>query len=173
MSEEIAAPAAAPAAAEGSGDIGGALDAVRVSALDLLASMSSPPSALRVRAGAVAVEMEWAQEAPAPQPATVPAPRQRDATEVDADAPLGTGLDYVCAPTVGVFYRSPEPGAKPFVDEGDAVRAGQQVAIVEAMKLMIPVEADRPGRIVEVLQPEAASVEYGERLFAIAPIEPS
>ena len=75
----------------------------------------------------------------------------------------------VRAPSVGVFYRAPEPGAPPFVGEGDTVRPGQQVAIVEAMKLMLPVEADRAGRVVEVLKRDGEPVEYGEVLFVLAP----
>ncbi len=73
----------------------------------------------------------------------------------------------VCAPTVGTFYRAAEPGSKPFVAVGDLVTVGQQLAIVEAMKLMIPVEADRAGRVREILATDATAVEYGERLIAI------
>jgi acetyl-CoA carboxylase biotin carboxyl carrier protein len=72
------------------------------------------------------------------------------------------------APTVGVFYRSPEPGAAPFVDTGDLVSPGQQIGIVEAMKLMIPVEAEHGGRVVEVLCADATAVEFGAPLFALA-----
>jgi len=68
---------------------------------------------------------------------------------------------------VGVFYRAPQPGAAPFVTEGDYITLGQQVAIIEAMKLMIPVEADRTGRITSVLVPDGESVEYGQPLFAV------
>ncbi|MBX6389531.1 MAG: acetyl-CoA carboxylase biotin carboxyl carrier protein subunit [Frankia sp.] len=88
---------------------------------------------------------------------------------VPAAADAEAGLTYVTAPSVGVFYHAPEPGARPFVRVGDMVRAGQQVAILEVMKLMIPIEADTAGRVVEVCHPDATSVEYGERLFAIAP----
>jgi acetyl-CoA carboxylase biotin carboxyl carrier protein len=101
----------------------------------------------------------------APPPRPVPAPEparetgQPDDTEADAA--------YLSAPAVGVFYRAPEPGAEPFVAEGDTVSAGQQVAIVEAMKLMIPVEADQPGRIAKVLKDNGEPVEYGERLFLL------
>ena len=77
------------------------------------------------------------------------------------------GTHYVCAPTVGVFYRAPEPGAKPFVAEGDMVSAGDQVAIVEAMKLFLPVEADQSGRVGRFLVADGSSVEFGERLIAI------
>ncbi|WP_462188185.1 acetyl-CoA carboxylase biotin carboxyl carrier protein [Frankia sp. CcWB2] len=93
--------------------------------------------------------------------------------ERSADSPTAggdAGLSYVTAPSVGVFYYyAPEPGARPFVRVGDTVKAGQQVAILEVMKLMIPIEADTAGQIVEVCQPDATSVEYGERLIAIDP----
>ena len=73
----------------------------------------------------------------------------------------------LCAGTVGTFYRAPEPGAAPFVAEGDTVRAGQQVAIIEAMKLMIPVEAERAGVVVEFLVGDRAPVEYGQPLMLL------
>jgi acetyl-CoA carboxylase biotin carboxyl carrier protein len=66
-----------------------------------------------------------------------------------------------------VFYRAPQPGAPAFVSEGDLVAPGQQVAIIEAMKLMIPVEADRVGRISAVLVSDGQPVEYGQPLFAL------
>lgn len=74
----------------------------------------------------------------------------------------------ITAPTVGVFYRAPEPGAVPFVATGDLIMSGQQVGIVEAMKLMIPVHADRGGRVVEVRCADATAVEFGAPLFAVA-----
>jgi acetyl-CoA carboxylase biotin carboxyl carrier protein len=76
-------------------------------------------------------------------------------------------LTYLTAPSVGVFYHSSEPGAAPFVQVGDHVTVGQQVGILEVMKLMIPIEAEIAGRIVEVCQPNATSVEYGERLLGL------
>jgi len=76
----------------------------------------------------------------------------------------------VIAPTVGVFYRAPSPGAAPFVEEGDTVAAGTQVGIVEAMKLMVPVEADRAGRVSKVLKSDGDPVEYGEPLIRLAPV---
>jgi len=73
----------------------------------------------------------------------------------------------VVAPLVGTFYRAAQPGGKPFVKVGDHVEPGQQVAIVEAMKLMNPVEADRPGCVAEFLLPDGTAVEYGQALIAI------
>ncbi|TDC72092.1 hypothetical protein E1200_00260 [Actinomadura sp. GC306] len=68
---------------------------------------------------------------------------------------------------VGTFYSAPEPGAEPFVAVGDEVRAGQQIAILEVMKLMTPVAADRAGRVVEVLVPDGTPVEFGTGLIAV------
>ncbi|MCT2586371.1 hypothetical protein JT362_24935 [Actinophytocola sp. S1-96] len=80
-------------------------------------------------------------------------------------APAGPTLN---AATVGTFYRAPAPGAPPFVSEGDEVSPGQQVAIIEAMKLMLPVEAERGGRVAEVLVADGEGVEYGQPLFRLA-----
>ncbi|MET9487398.1 biotin/lipoyl-containing protein [Nocardia sp. NPDC006630] len=76
-----------------------------------------------------------------------------------------TATFALTAETVGVFYRSPEPGAAPFITEGDPVRAGQQVAIVEAMKLMIPITASREGVVAEFLVEDGAAVEHGQPLI--------
>jgi acetyl-CoA carboxylase biotin carboxyl carrier protein len=94
---------------------------------------------------------------------TLPAPQ----AATDQPAAAAEHL-HVFAPSVGTFYRQPEPGAAPFVSEGDVVTPGQQIGIVEAMKLMLPVEADRPGRIVKIYRANGDAVEYGEPLFALA-----
>lgn len=151
------------------GRIGEVLESVRQTAADLLAQSPHPPSTLSVRAGAVAVELTW-------DPASVPAPAQAPGAatapaSTSASNDVGGGADTLAASTVGVFYRAPAPGAPPFVKEGDQITPGQQVAIIEAMKLMLPVEADRPGRVVEVLVKDGTSVEFGQPLFRIAPIE--
>lgn len=89
------------------------------------------------------------------------------ATMSRANAAGGTP-DIVCSPSVGTFYRAPEPGAPPFVAEGDPVQPGQQIAIVEAMKLMLPVEATRAGRVIRILKSDGEPVEYGEPLLELA-----
>ncbi|TMR02608.1 acetyl-CoA carboxylase biotin carboxyl carrier protein subunit, partial [Actinomadura soli] len=89
-------------------------------------------------------------------------------------APTAEDADeHLTSPAVGVFYHAKEPGAEPFVSVGDAVSPGQQIGIVEAMKLMIPVEADRAGTIAAVVKDDGAPVEYGEPLFALAAAEGS
>jgi acetyl-CoA carboxylase biotin carboxyl carrier protein len=68
---------------------------------------------------------------------------------------------------VGTFYRAPSPGAPPFVEEGDAVAVGQTLCILEAMKLMNEVKADREGIVRRIFPDNAQPVEYGEPLFEL------
>jgi acetyl-CoA carboxylase biotin carboxyl carrier protein len=75
----------------------------------------------------------------------------------------------VTSPIVGTFYRSPSPDADPYVDEGDFVKKGQVLCIVEAMKLMNEIESEVDGRIVKILVESTKSVEYGQALFLIDP----
>jgi acetyl-CoA carboxylase biotin carboxyl carrier protein len=74
------------------------------------------------------------------------------------------------APMVGTFYRASGPTAEPFVREGDVVKEGQILCIIEAMKLMNEIEAKAAGRIVKVLVENGQPVEYGQRLFLIEPV---
>lgn len=73
----------------------------------------------------------------------------------------------VKAPMVGTFYRAPSPGAKAFVEIGDAVKVGQTICIIEAMKLLNEIEVDKDGVIRAILVENGQPVEYGEPLFAI------
>jgi acetyl-CoA carboxylase biotin carboxyl carrier protein len=142
---------------------------VRLSAAELVAGLPRQPSRLHVRVGEVAIDIEWPEGhpvAPAPAATSAAAPTAPPMTE-----PAGVPQKVLEAQAVGVFYRASEPGAKPFVSEGDRVRLGQQVGIIEAMKLMIPVEADAEGVVVEVLKADGEPVEYGEPLFALADSE--
>jgi acetyl-CoA carboxylase biotin carboxyl carrier protein len=75
----------------------------------------------------------------------------------------------VNSPFVGTFYRSASPDNPPFADVGTVVKKGQVLCIVEAMKLMNEIEAERPGRLVEVLIQNGSPVEYGEALFRFEP----
>ncbi|CAB3673298.1 MAG: acetyl-CoA carboxylase biotin carboxyl carrier protein [Achromobacter mucicolens] len=73
----------------------------------------------------------------------------------------------VKAPMVGTFYRSPNPGAAPFVDVGATVKEGDPLCIIEAMKLLNEIEADKAGVIKEILVENGEPVEYGQPLFVI------
>jgi acetyl-CoA carboxylase biotin carboxyl carrier protein len=102
-------------------------------------------------------------------PAMAPITAPPAAAPVDS-APKGedeVDLAIVKSPIVGTFFRSPEPGAAPFVDVGDNVKKGQVLCIIEAMKLMNEIDSDHDGEIVKVYVENGQPVQYGERLFAI------
>ena|SRR5438067_191118 len=84
-----------------------------------------------------------------------------DATEAEVE------LAVVKSPIVGTFYRSPEPGAPPFVEIGSQVKKGQVLCIIEAMKLMNEIDSEYDGEIANVYVEGGQPVQYGERLFAI------
>jgi len=73
----------------------------------------------------------------------------------------------VKSPMVGTFYRSPNPGAAPFVEVGQAVKQGEPLCIIEAMKLLNEIEADQSGTIKSILVENGVPVEYGQPLFVI------
>ena len=108
------------------------------------------------------------QSAPAAAPAAPPAAAPAAALPPAAPAAASDeGISYVTSPFVGTFYRSPSPDAPPFVDVGSAIRVGQALCIIEAMKLMNEIEADSPGTIVEILVDNGKPVEFGQRLFKV------
>jgi len=102
------------------------------------------------------------------QPATVAAPVAVPLTP-PADKAAATPEGHILkSPMVGTFYRAPSPGAKPFVEAGQAVRKGETVCIIEAMKLMNEIEADQSGVIKAILVENGQPVEYGHALMVIA-----
>ncbi|WP_051032328.1 acetyl-CoA carboxylase biotin carboxyl carrier protein [Nocardia veterana] len=143
------------------------LDAIQSGALRLLSGFPQQPSGLRIQVGEVTVEAQWPQASAAPVAGAVPdlpAPAEAAAGQrVPAADPV------IAAPSIGVFYRCPEPGAEPFVAVGDRVSAGQQVAIVEAMKLMIPVTAPAGGVVTAILKQDGEPVQFDEPLFSYRP----
>jgi len=90
--------------------------------------------------------------------------RQSGNTEGPA---LADNERLVTSPMVGTFYRAASPDASPFVEEGDAVRKGQTLCIIEAMKMMNEIEAEVAGRIVKILCENAQPVEYGQPLMVV------
>jgi acetyl-CoA carboxylase biotin carboxyl carrier protein len=150
------------------------LAGLRRQARQLVAELDGPVRRIRLRSGPAVLEVEWhpAAAPPTPAPATLVAPRP--ATDAAPAAPLRPAApeparNAVRAPIVGTFYRAPEPGAAPFVAVGDLVRAGQVVGIVEAMKLMNEVCAERAGRVVAVLAEDGQPVEYDQPLIELGP----
>jgi biotin carboxyl carrier protein len=91
----------------------------------------------------------------------------RPASEAIATAP--TDLVTIEAPMVGTFYRASAPDAAPYVSEGDAIKEGQVLCIIEAMKLMNEIEAKAAGRIERILVENGQPVEYGQALFLVNP----
>ena len=102
--------------------------------------------------------------APAARPASAPAAGGAAAAEA---APAQEG-HVVKAPMVGTFYRSPSPDAKAFVEVGQAVKEGDTICIIEAMKLMNEIEADASGTVKAILVENGQPVEYGQPLFILA-----
>ena len=101
-------------------------------------------------------------------PAIAAAPMAVASQAAASAAPVEDGdVVFVTSPFVGTFYRSPSPDAPPFVEVGSAVREGQALCIVEAMKLMNEIEADGAGTIVEILVENGKPVEFGQRLFKV------
>jgi len=109
-----------------------------------------------------------------PTAAVVAAPAPAPAAPVAAPAPAAVaappaGGTQVTAPSVGVFWRAPEPGAAPFVEVGARVEAGQDMCIVEVMKLMNRVPAPCAGAVSHIHVGNGEAVEYGSPLFTITP----
>ncbi|WP_326533498.1 acetyl-CoA carboxylase biotin carboxyl carrier protein [Pseudorhodoferax sp.] len=112
---------------------------------------------------------------PGPQVAYVAAPVQAPAVEAapaaaaPAAAPAAPAVKGHVAksPMVGTFYRSPSPGAKAFVEVGSTVKEGETVCIIEAMKILNEIEADKAGTITQILCENGQAVEYGQPLFVI------
>jgi acetyl-CoA carboxylase biotin carboxyl carrier protein len=94
-------------------------------------------------------------------PASIAAPRE------EAAARPRPNEHVVTAPMVGTYYSASAPGAKPFVAIGDEVQAGQVLCIIEAMKMMNQIEADKAGRITSIMAKNGDPVEFGQPLFVI------
>jgi len=106
----------------------------------------------------------------APAPVAVlplPAPSAGPAAAVPTEPEPGTEGHVVKAPMVGTFYRSPSPDAKVFVEVGQAVKEGDTICIIEAMKLMNEIEADGSGVVKAILVENGQPVEYGQPLFIL------
>jgi acetyl-CoA carboxylase biotin carboxyl carrier protein len=116
-------------------------------------------------AGAPMMMAHAPQMMPAPAPAAVPA--TPPAAEANAEPAIPEG-HIVRSPMVGTFYRASAPGAKPFVEVGQRVEAGDTVCIIEAMKLLNEIETDQGGIVKAILVENGQPVEYGEPLFVIA-----
>lgn len=98
---------------------------------------------------------------------TAPSAAPQPATPAETPAPAAETGHTVPSPMVGTFYASPSPDAGPFVSVGDQVSAGDTLCIIEAMKIMNPIEADVSGTVKKILAQNAEPVEFGQALFII------
>jgi len=126
---------------------------------------------VRIVKGSQAVVQSYV---PAPVPMVAGAPQTPMAAQAapvamppEAPAPETNPLHTVKSPMVGTFYRSSSPGAKAFVEVGDMVKEGDTICIIEAMKILNEIEADKSGKVVQVLCENGQAVEYGQTLLTI------
>jgi acetyl-CoA carboxylase biotin carboxyl carrier protein len=131
---------------------------VRKTATDgAVVALPTAPTVPAVVVPAATIPAATAAAPAAPAPATV------ESTADDSEIELAV----VKSPIVGTFYRSPEPGAAPFVEIGSIVKKGQVLCIIEAMKLMNEIDSEYDGEVVNVYVENGQPVQYGERLYAI------
>ncbi len=119
---------------------------------------------VRIVKGSNAVVQSYA---PAPIQTTPLAVAPLPVAPTEAAAPEVPAIHAVRSPMVGTFYRSASPGAKAFVDVGDMVKEGDTICIIEAMKILNEIEADKSGKVVQILCENGQAVEYGQALLTI------
>jgi oxaloacetate decarboxylase alpha subunit len=107
-------------------------------------------------------------------PTTVSSPPQIETPKVEKPSTSEVkeeNMVTIDSPMVGTFYRAPSPDAQPFVKEGDEIKEGQTVCIIEAMKLMNEIKSEVKGKVVKVLVENGQPVEFGQHLFLIEPFK--
>jgi len=119
---------------------------------------------VRIVKGGGAVVQQFAAPLVAAAPVAAPAVAAPAAAPVEAPAPSG---HLVKSPMVGTFYRASSPGAASFVEVGSQVKAGDTICIIEAMKILNEIEADKAGTVTQILGENGQAVEYGQPLFVI------
>lgn len=102
-------------------------------------------------------------------PALAPAPLAAAPAAPKADAPAASNLITIKSPMIGTFYRRPSPDKPNLVDEGDEVKSGKVVCIIEAMKLFNEIESEVSGKVVKVLVEDSTPVEFDQPLFLVEP----
>jgi acetyl-CoA carboxylase biotin carboxyl carrier protein len=124
--------------------------------------------------GDIRIRLQRPGPAPAAAPVTHPAAPVPHAAAPTVAAPVvdvpRPGLVTIEAPMVGTFYRASSPTADPYVREGDVVKEGQILCIIEAMKLMNEIESKVAGRVAQILVDNGQPVEYGQPLFLLEPL---
>jgi acetyl-CoA carboxylase biotin carboxyl carrier protein len=128
--------------------------------------LSTDPRASRTQAAPVLPASPAVVTPPAPAP-RAPAPKSEPAPVTGAPATLPEGAIIVTAPNLGTFYRAPKPGAANYVEVGSKVEVGDELCLIEVMKLFTALRADEGGTIHAVLVEDGAMVEGGQPLFAL------
>ncbi|UZD23333.1 acetyl-CoA carboxylase biotin carboxyl carrier protein [Algoriphagus halophytocola] len=126
---------------------------------------------LSIKKDSPASKVVEAAPAPAPAAAAAPAPAAapNPAPAPAPEAAASSNLVEIKSPMIGTFYMTANPDADPFVTEGDSIKAGQTVCIIEAMKLFNEIESEISGKIVKVLVSNSTPVEYDQPLFLVDP----
>lgn len=122
--------------------------------------VKSSPQAAPMAMNAVQYAAAPVAHAPVPAPAPV-------AAEIVAAEPVAATGHTVKSPMVGTFYRSSSPGAASFVEIGNEVKEGDTLCIIEAMKILNEIEADKSGKVSQILCENGQAVEYGQAMFII------
>lgn len=130
--------------------------------------MTEGEDKVRIVRSATPLAMPVAAPAPAPAPIIVATTTAATETTPAATPPSEPSGHAVKSPMVGTFYRSSNPSSAPFVNVGDSVKEGDTLCIIEAMKLLNEIEADKTGVIKQILVENGQPVEYGQSLFIIA-----
>jgi acetyl-CoA carboxylase biotin carboxyl carrier protein len=105
---------------------------------------------------------------PAAMPTQIEAPAKAAAPVIEGPAAKPKPNEHVItAPMVGTFYASPSPGAKAFIEIGDEIKVGQVLCIIEAMKMMNQIEADKAGKVTSIMARNGDPVEFGQPLFVV------
>lgn len=106
--------------------------------------------------------------APLATPAVAPVVASSSPSETETETD-DSPKDYIDSPMVGTFYRSPDPESDPFIKVGDFVEEGMTVCIIESMKVMNEIKAEKRGKITAILADDTKPIQYGEHLFSIDP----
>jgi acetyl-CoA carboxylase biotin carboxyl carrier protein len=144
------------------------LRALRVALVGVLGAVPAAPARVRLSLDGAELDVSW-HDLSRPANLTLPFDEPAQPVTLQPNAPIDA-VHSVRAPLVGTFYRASEPGSAPFVEVGDVVTCGQQLAIIEAMKLMNAIEADRDGRVVGLPVPDGSPVEFDQPLVLIEPM---
>jgi len=124
-------------------------------------------SRMPTAAFAAAHTLQGVAHLPITAPAHLPAPPTASAAAPVAIPNPKSNEHVVTAPMVGTFYSSPSPAAKAFIELGDEVKPGQVLCIIEAMKMMNQIEADKGGKVTSIMAKSGDPVEFGQPLFVI------